>query len=127
MLPDALSLINRQKAEIEKKDKDIMELMAINKSRKEDIEMLIKENSQFADIGKMYSEIKAEAIKDFAERVKEEIEDALKSNYKAKTEHIEKHYQCISCDLLATIRGKIDALRGIDDFIDNLLKEMVGE
>ena len=45
---DALALINRKNAEIE----------------------------QFADIGKMYSEIKAEAkaeaIKEFAERVKEE-------------------------------------------------------
>ena len=40
---EALDLINRQKAEIER----------------------------FADIGKMYSEIKAEAIKEFAERVKE--------------------------------------------------------
>jgi hypothetical protein len=46
---DALDLINRQKAEIER---------------------LQKENNQFADIGKMYSEIKAEAIKEFAERLK---------------------------------------------------------
>lgn len=46
---EALDLINRQKAEIER---------------------LQKENNQFADIGKMYSEIKAEAIKEFAERVK---------------------------------------------------------
>ena len=35
-----------------------------------EIERLQKENNQFADIGKMYSEIKAEAIKEFAERVK---------------------------------------------------------
>jgi FtsZ-binding cell division protein ZapB len=35
----------------------------------EEIERLKKENNQFADIGKMYSEIKSEAIKEFAERV----------------------------------------------------------
>ena len=46
---DILDLINRQKAEIER---------------------LEKENDYFADIGKMYSEIKAEAIKEFAERLK---------------------------------------------------------
>ena len=41
---DALDLINRQQSEIER---------------------LQTENNQFADIGKMYSEIKAEAIKEF--------------------------------------------------------------
>lgn len=48
----ALDLINRQKAEIER---------------------LQKENNQLADIGKMYSEIKTEAIKEFAERVKSRL------------------------------------------------------
>ena len=47
LIKAALDLINRQKAEIER---------------------LQKENNQFADIGKMYSEIKSEAIKEFAER-----------------------------------------------------------
>lgn len=45
----ALDLIKRQKAEIE----------------------------QFADIGKLYSEIKAEVIKEFAERLKEKLECGL--------------------------------------------------
>lgn len=45
---DAIDLINRQQAEIER---------------------LQTENNQFADIGKMYSEIKTEAIKEFAERL----------------------------------------------------------
>ena len=35
-----------------------------------EIEWLKKENHQFADIGKMYSEVKSEAIKEFAERLK---------------------------------------------------------
>ncbi len=54
LIRKALDLINRQKAEIER---------------------LQKENDQFADIGKMYSEIKTEAVKEFAERL---CEDWLK-------------------------------------------------
>lgn len=49
LIREALYIINRQKAEIE----------------------------QFADIGKLYSEIKAEVIKKFAERLKENIECGL--------------------------------------------------
>ena len=49
MFDYALALINRLKAEIER---------------------LQKENHCFADIGKMYSEVKAEAIREFAERLK---------------------------------------------------------
>ncbi len=46
---DAIKLINRQRAEIER---------------------LEKENHRFVDIGKTYSEVRAEAIKEFAELVK---------------------------------------------------------
>ena len=66
---DALDLINRQKAKIE----------------------------EFADIGKMYSEVKAEAIKEFAERLKEK---AKKNEWNG-------------------------TICGLD--IDELVKEMVGE
>lgn len=71
------------------------------------------------------NKIKAEAIKEFAEKVFKEIQDAIISNDKAKNERIEKHnvdrYEddfCIMCD------GKIMALGGIRYFIKNLLKEM---
>ena len=30
-------------------------------------------------------------------------------------------------EFVAAIQGKMNTLRGLDDFIDNLLKEMVGE
>ena len=50
----ALDLINRQQIEIER---------------------LQKVNDSFTDIGKLYSEIKVEAIKDFAERLKEKLGD----------------------------------------------------
>lgn len=73
----SLDLISRQKAEIEK---------------------LQKENNQFADIVKLYSEIKAEARKEFAER--------LTDNF------------CPMCDYEKW---------QIEDAVDNLIKEMEGE
>ncbi len=73
---DALDLINRQKAKIEyyKKNRDKCQEDAMFLAKKCDelqaeIERLKKENNHFADIGKMYSEIKAEAVKEFAEKV----------------------------------------------------------
>lgn len=51
---DAINLINHQKAEVER---------------------LQKENHRFANIGKMYSEIKSEARKELADRLKEELDD----------------------------------------------------
>ena len=51
-LDDTLNLINRQKAEIARLKATV---------------------DSFTDIGKLYSEIKAEAIKEFAERLKKEL------------------------------------------------------
>jgi hypothetical protein len=51
LFEEILGFVNRQKAEIER---------------------LEAENNHFADIGKMYSEIKAEIVKEFAERIKGE-------------------------------------------------------
>ena len=72
----AISLINRQKEEIKR---------------------LKEENNHFANIGKMDSKIKSEAIKEFAERVKDLIYEADDINPVSETQ------------------------------IDNLVKEMVGE
>jgi hypothetical protein len=60
-----LDLIKRQQAEIEWLKK-IVEDYA---KAEEEIERLQKENERFADIGKLYSAIKSEAIKEFAERL----------------------------------------------------------
>lgn len=54
MIGDTIGLINRQRAKIKN---------------------LRKEADQFADIGKMYSEIKAEAIKEFAKAYKDQIKN----------------------------------------------------
>lgn len=71
--------------------KEILDL--INRLKAEN-ERLTKEATQFADIGKMYSEIKSEARKEFAERLKRRMG---------------------FCDLPNVI---------VRDHIDNLLKEM---
>lgn len=65
-----------------------------------EIERLQKANESFADLGKLYSEIKAEAIKEFAERLKEEAIPAEIGKY--------------TYDIATT------------KLIDNLVKEMVG-
>lgn len=103
---NALDLINRQQAEIEylQGEREVL-LEDIHHSADqineqfEEIERLQKENNQFADIGKMYSEIRAEAIKEFAENIKLEFY---------------KEFDEIIPSIMA-------------DKIDNLVKEMVGE
>lgn len=74
--------------------------------------------------------IRAEVIKEFADLVSAEINRALTNNHKVKQERISKLIEqgiayndefCNYCD------GKIHALCGIGDFIQNLVKEMVGE
>lgn len=73
------------------------------------------------------NQIKAEAYKECIEKVKEEISEALKSNYKARAEREQKIPIHTENEFLSYCSGKIDCLRGLDDFCDNLLKEMVGE
>lgn len=77
----ALDIINRQEAEIER---------------------LEKENNHFADIGKLHSIIKSEAIKEFAKDIKSYIDAYVVFEYAA---------------------GEQNLL----DYIDNLVAEMVGE
>ena len=103
LMKDALSLINRQKAEIKK--------------LRYNLEAVLDERADHS-----------EAIKEFADKVCDEITDAIINNGKVINERIEKHNVnrledsfCCMCD------GKIRALGGIEYFIKNLLKEMVGD
>lgn len=68
-----------------------------------------------------------EAINEFAEVIKEEIENAYNNNSKVLSKHMSKYAECPNYEFIATVQGKMNTLRGLDDFIDNLLKEMVGE
>jgi len=110
MQTDALDLINRLQAEIERLRNHIQEGIDLAKQ-----------------IPEMIATAKAEAYKECIEKVKEEIAEALKSNYKAKAERLEKHNVGDKTDFISYCGGKIDCLRGLDDFLNNLLKELVGD
>lgn len=71
LMKDLFDLTNRQQAESEKLEIELKAMRGAANSYKAEVERLQKENERFADIGKMYSEIRAEAIKEFAERLKE--------------------------------------------------------
>lgn len=88
-----LDLIDRQKAEIER---------------------LQKVNDSFTDIGKLYSEIRIEAIKEFANSLKDRIVN-FPSVYP------------IESATLAFLNGSSHRQLEILEIIDNLAKEMVGE
>lgn len=101
----------------EKRAKEILEEYA-NYYSQVDLEQLTAKLDQ----------LKSEAIKEFAEKVLNEIREAIISNDKAIKEREEKHnvnrYEdnfCSMCD------GKIRALGGIRYFINNLVKETVGD
>lgn len=78
-------------------------------------------------IAHIIKKAKSEAYKECIEKVKKEISEALKSNYKARAEREQKIPIYTETEFLSYCSGKIDCLRGIDDFLDNLIKEMVGE
>ncbi len=64
------SILERQEAEIEELYKSLDNRILEIEAQKAEIERLTRENQSFADIGKFYSEIKSEAIKEFWEKVK---------------------------------------------------------
>ena len=110
--------INRQKEEIERLKVHNTAFAVKNSELEYDLELLKQEKSV----------VKSEAYKEFAERLKEEITQALRSNYEAKQERLAKHYNANGTnEFVEYCNGKIDCLRGIKDFIDNLLKELEGE
>ena len=90
----ALDLINRQKSEIERLEKDSKRLKKVQ--------------MQLDDAMKMYTTIKAEAIKEFAERLKKS------SSYSVVADG--------DREIPSTRRYSIS-----ESNIDNLVKEMVGE
>lgn len=122
----ALDLINRLQAENERLEKENEEQYDIARDTI---------RAEIADGGTschwcediIIGTAKAEAYKECIEKVKEEIKQALDSNYKVRAERIEKHNVGETDDFISYCGGKIDCLRGLDDFLDNLLKEMVGE
>lgn len=68
---------------------------------------------------------RVDTIKEFGERVKQEIDNALESNYKVKSQWLEKT-NIDNETMVRYIDGKIDCLLGLNMFVHNLVKEMVG-
>lgn len=121
MLPlYAIDLINRQQAEIERLNKVIT-----FKLKEEQLEQIKTECLESIDYN--IKEIKAEGIKEFAEKIKEEIAKALESNYKARAEKENENIDFNSDIIWHYCTGKIHCLQGIDGFIDYTSKEMAGE
>ena len=107
MQTDALDLINRLQAENER----------------------LRENNKA--IMQTIADVHTEAYKEFAEQVQGEIDDAIHSNYNAKEERQEKCKKfgipiAPEDSFLMYCDGKIHALSGLQSFICNLLKELVG-
>ena len=120
LVNETIDLINRQKSEIER----LKECpKCVYEYDGEISEYCIQGPcTNFTHIEK----IKSEAYKEFAKAVKEEIKKLYDNNLYVFREHLEKHKDNPDFEVLSTITGKTDALRGLGYFIDNLLKEMVG-
>lgn len=71
---------------------------------------------------------RAEVAREIFEEMKKEIKSALESNYKAENQWVQSPTQSRWDDeFLGVIRGKINTLRGIGDFIDELEKKYMEE
>ena len=122
----------RKQSEVEKLVQDVTRLVQELDELAEEHSDLIVEKDELFDIAekqkveiealkianeKMYSaieETKAEVVREIFEELEREINDALQSNYK-DLPLIEQ-----SEALWNRVNGKIDCLRGIDGFIDEL-------
>ena len=63
---------------------------------------------------------RAEVAREICCEIEEEIVAALESNYKVIREHHTKHFPNVDGLLLERIHGKIDVLRGIEGFVEEL-------
>jgi uncharacterized coiled-coil DUF342 family protein len=107
---DTIALINRQKAEIERLETELKAMRGAANSYKAEVERLSSDRYPLKEDGTMtllprtdVTKIKAEAIKEFAERLRQR-------SYKSSDWSRGGHPMVVECD-------------GIDD----VLEEMVGE
>lgn len=101
----AIDIINRQKMTIDAAiaGQETLQKHIVEKDK--EIEMLQKENERFADIGKLYSEIRNEVIKEFWDKLKEK-----------------------ACTHNCRYKGNVYDITAVETKDgDNLVKEMVGE
>ena len=131
----ALDLINHKDAEIERLQSILLKFVREinNFENKHNID-----TSDFSLIpileeekNNLVKQIKSEAIKEFAERLKEEIREILKDAYGERRKRIENlEQEKIFVGLDAVVKyceGKIHSSERLYKFIDKLVKEMVGD
>ena len=126
-----LSLLNRQEEKIKLLEKYQTEFLKERLQTEELEERLGELEEELESHEFYYEQAQADAYKEVFEKVKEEIAQALENNYKVRQERI-AHYEnkgelFIGDSFVDYCNGKIDCLRGLDDFCDNLLKEFGGE
>lgn len=123
-MKQVIDLINRLQAENER----LQGAIKSSKEIKQRLRAEINVKKKLLDIAEeRFKNIKAEAYKECIEKVEKEITEALKSNYKARSERIAKVEVGSADEFIAYCEGKIHCLRGLDDFLDNLLKELGAE
>lgn len=133
LAPATVDLINRLQEKVKFAENINHLQMEELQSQKAENERLkgYNENLQTANtsLSNEILDIKAEAYKECIKKVKEEIAEALKSNYRAiqgRIAYYEKEGDMfVGDEFVDYCNGKVDCLRGLDDFLDNLLKELV--
>lgn len=87
----------------------------------------------FCDAGEAYSPsltkipaadvISRDEVRRIFEEIEQEIVAALESNYRVYEEHLEKYGDKPNLELLCMCNAKVNALRGIEDFIAEIKKK----
>lgn len=109
-------------------EKCALDLIKYQKLEFERLNAFIKnQNELISKLAFMCKHAKAEAYKEFAKEINKEISKAYDNNSGVLREHLEKHKEKPNFEFISAIQGKMNTLRGLDDFIDNLLEKMVGE
>lgn len=112
-----LDLINRQKKEIEK-------LKSKNKILSRNADNAFQEGlNECREL--FLPEIKSEVYKEFSKEIKEEISKVYDNNSVVLREHYKTHKDNLNYEFIGAIIAKMNTLRGLDDFINNLLKRNV--
>lgn len=99
---------------------DIQTLDFVPKSEYERIEVELEAMRGAANSYKMHYKNLAREI---CCKVEEEIVAALESNYKAKSERLKNPHIDTADEFISWCEGKIAALRGIEDFVEELKKK----
>lgn len=123
---EASELVRKLQSKVKKSKSEVEELEAERERQYEQAKADILAN--MADggtschwcIDEHKAQAKAEVAREIFEEIEKEIKAALESNYKVLSQFEQ------SDELWYRVNGKIDALRGIDGFVEELKKKYIG-